>query len=133
MSDIPLDPINRQASKVFDKGEQVELRTSQNYVCSKEPIPILTDEHLIAQFSVNITGVTRGRLTVIGKALDVKARWVVRCSCGNYELRRSKVMTQEFLPESAARCAECQIQLIGKSFFKRDKNTLLIEDITNGN
>lgn len=44
---------------------------------------------------VDLTGIRSGRLTVLGIAVDVSAngtRWVVRCVCGSYELRRTRYL-----------------------------------------
>jgi len=42
----------------------------------------------------NLTGHQFGRLTVVGKIRKdwscPKARWVVRCACGDFEVRKSK-------------------------------------------
>ena len=42
----------------------------------------------------DLTGMKQGRLTVVGKAkkdwIIPNARWIVRCSCGDFELRKSK-------------------------------------------
>ena len=128
MSDIPLDPINRQAAKVFYKGEQVEVRKSETYLHSRDPIPVVTDKLLLASIKeqFDLTGKKRGRLTVIGKARDIKGRWVVRCSCGNYEVRKASALTGEYLPEQAARCVECCIGFKKRHGGDHENNTTLI-------
>lgn len=125
MSDFPLDPINRQAAKVFDKGEQVEVKKSETYLHSRDPIPVVTDKVILNTFTKDLTGKKRGRFTVIGKARDIKGRWVVRCSCGNYEVRKAATLTREYLQEDTSRCLECRIGFERRPESERKANTTL--------
>lgn len=60
---------------------------------------------------VDVTGKRMGRLTVVGilhepdAKPDRKARWVVRCACGDYEVRTAKSI-KKAAPEN--RCFNCE-------------------------
>jgi len=67
----------------------------------------------------DLTGTKIGRLTVVGlldsRSHDKGARWLVRCSCGDYEARRSKALKN---PNNAGdRCDLCRHQV----FLKREQ------------
>lgn len=109
----PQAPINRQAAASIGRGrEEFPERVEAWHEHQRVPFPTKALPETIAE---DLTGRIVGRLTVIG-LLDQRAhygrpskgaRWVVRCVCGAYELRRSAVLIDPaYAPK--ARCAECE-------------------------
>lgn len=82
-------PVNRVAKRVLEKGvthtpprkviKQLHWDTPPK-MCET---PITTPD---------LTGETFGSLTVIGWYAEGKKSWVVKCSCGKYETRKSKAI-----------------------------------------
>lgn len=55
----------------------------------------------------DLTGLKKGRLTVVGRCDTVNgngSKWLVRCTCGRYEVRRTKAL-RPVNPND--RCNEC--------------------------
>lgn len=93
----PLYPSDKVAGRVASRGEHFEWSPPSTTVHSSDPIPhrAPTAAELIMPEFVDLTGLKSGRLTVLGIAIDATAngtRWVVRCVCGSYELRRTKYL-----------------------------------------
>ncbi|MCC4240338.1 hypothetical protein [Thalassospira povalilytica] len=95
-------PIDRVAVRVAGKG--YEYRPDKKIQTADQPTPIPTRK--VPESIPDITGLTRGRLTVIGLARDTKKRWVVRCNCGTYSLRTAKAMKNEENVQD--RCEHCR-------------------------
>ena len=100
-------PINRLAASTRDmSGETWEPETKSSNVrliAPPEMKPVPPD-------SPNLTGKQFGRLKVIGMAAAYKnpARWVVRCSCGSYEFRRtSALLTTDVEKQRRFLCSHC--------------------------
>ncbi|MBX4889795.1 hypothetical protein [Rhizobium bangladeshense] len=93
----PLLPSDKVAGRVAAKGEHFEWCPPSTTVHSSDPIPHRAPtaaERVMPEF-VDLTGIKSGRLTVLGMAVEVSAngtRWVVRCVCGSYELRRTRYL-----------------------------------------
>lgn len=93
----PLLPGDKVAGRVASRGEHFEWSPPSTSVHSSDPIPHRAPtaaERIMPEF-VDLTGLRSGRLTVIGIAVDATAngtRWVVRCVCGAYELRRTRYL-----------------------------------------
>lgn len=93
----PLFPSDKVAGRVAARGEHFEWSPPEHWVHSSDPIPRRAPtpvERAMPAF-VDLTGLRSGRLTVLGIAIDVTVngtRWVVRCVCGSYELRRAKYL-----------------------------------------
>jgi len=91
----PLYPSDKVAGRVAARGEHFEWSPPSTSVHSSDPIPHRAPtaaERAMPEF-VDLTGIKSGRLSVLGMAVDVSAngtRWVVRCVCGAYELRRTR-------------------------------------------
>ena len=96
-------PINKTAALVAAKGFQYKANTPVNAVTSKTPLPT---KKFTGQKKLDLTGVIKGRFTVVGFSGDVKAKWVVRCLCGNYEHRTSKAINNP--KNTTERCYECR-------------------------
>ncbi len=85
------DPINSTAAMMLCKGEQYTSKKKGNGGDSELPIPIRA---LPWNADKTLIGKRRGKLTVLGISFK-KYRWVVRCDCGMYSLRKSKSMNNE--------------------------------------
>lgn len=89
-------PLNSTAASVVSKGYQYTPARKIEGKHSDFPLKIRP----IPRGSVDLCGKKFGRFTVIGLHDDVEDRgngkkygsWVVRCSCGRYENRRSKAI-----------------------------------------
>jgi len=102
-------PINVTAAKVLFKGEDFtpdkKILTAHSY----SPFPT----RLVPKNSVDLTGESVGRLTVIGLA-EKRGMWVVRCDCGRYTMRRAKAIRNQ--NNTYDRCDACRHLL----FLKRE-------------
>ena len=105
-------PINRVAFDVSSQGTHFSFQPRQlNVVRSDIPLPVTTR---CIPGEEDFTGRILGRLTVIGRSDEpIKnewfphIKWVVRCSCGWYERRRSKVL-REMKPQDQM-CSSCKL------------------------
>lgn len=110
----PLMPFDKTAGQVAARGESFEYTPPETVVHSETPIETrqATHREKLDPLFVDLTGVKGGRLTVIGIAATSpvdKRRWVVRCKCGDYEVRRAKIIKQWLTEEfnGHAMCHEC--------------------------
>jgi len=87
-------PVNRVAVWVSLRGENFVPNKVVLTNDSWTPIPTRKAKkvELNTDGFVDLTGRRFGRFTVIGIAKDIKARWVVRCSCGIYSTRSAKAI-----------------------------------------
>jgi 5-methylcytosine-specific restriction protein A len=103
-------PINRPTLNVASEGNHFSFDSKYlNNVRSDIPLPITTRQ--LSAGKEDMTGRVFGRLTVIGQADRPtnawgKMRWVVRCACGFYELRRSSGLREGRM--EAQMCSACQ-------------------------
>ena len=102
-------PVNHTAAAVV-LGKGVHFIPNKIITTGDSELPIptkpLTRHELSQPQFVDLTGKKFGRFTVIGKSRDHGARWVVRCSCGKYSLRKTKAINN---PSNAQdRCEECR-------------------------
>ncbi len=82
-------PVNRTAGVVVGEGyaytpnKKIQTADQANPILTK-PVPLEVRE--------NLTGKRVGRFVVVGYSASdgSKAKWVVRCDCGIYSLRRHK-------------------------------------------
>lgn len=105
-------PLNREASTVRDgQGEHwsPDIPPSvRHFKAPPQPVAVLP------AVSMDLTGRKIGRLTVIrfhGYSGDGKAKWplqnwLVRCTCGDYELRRADRLRKMADPDAC--CFICQ-------------------------
>lgn len=104
-------PLNRSAAVVRD-GRSMDVATvterPPGYVCSDLPLPTREpkSESTAAGWR-DLRGVRFGRMVVVGMSATVAKRWVVRCSCGRYELRKSATIKDLDRPEAQGMCFEC--------------------------
>lgn len=104
-------PVNSGARRVLGGGAHWKPKTGVDKTFVREevgtlptrPVPLATKPH-------DLTGKTFGQLTVKGLGLKKKgnasAAWVVRCSCGAWEHRKSKALTNPGDPALLA-CRDC--------------------------
>lgn len=108
-------PIDKIAALVVHKPKEQtrDFRRIEGYISSMSPLPLGVFNGIKEH---DLTGVKYGRLTVIGFALfrpnnwktsTNSARWVVKCSCGRYEIRTTKSIKKAYT--QSARCRECQL------------------------
>ncbi len=116
-------PIDRVAARVLKEGEHYEPRRIPNKFSllyhSETPLPIRPTP----VDAPKLVGITFGRLSVIGLHATVNGLWVVRCTCGNYEGRRTKAILNP--KNKYDRCAKCEHLRHIKSnyhFLKTGKN-----------
>lgn len=102
-------PVNKITAIVVsdNKEDQREFRRTHK-VSSMIPLPVKQFEGLK---KYDLSGARCGRFTVIGQFDNGKkylngARWVVRCSCGRYEVKRTKTIKN---PHDGQMCSECGI------------------------
>lgn len=108
MREIALrEPIDRTAAAVTCKGVSFTCKLQRDSFISKTPLPlksIARNNSLDPNFK-DFTGLKVGSLTVLGLSRYQKKRWVVKCICGNYTVRRAKSLSNDL---SSNKCAECQ-------------------------
>ncbi len=108
-------PQSATAARVVSRGEHYEPainygdhRHSDTPIATFALNEITNPQHLAR--ARQIIGVKFGRFTVIGYAREQNpnknARWVVRCSCGNYEIRKAKAIRNR--TNSEDRCQDCR-------------------------
>jgi hypothetical protein len=113
-------PQDAVAARVTSSGEHYEpvLDLENRFhtdICPRlKRVDRMTPEQAVV--AAELVGLVVGRLTVIGamraNAVDLKSdgtRWVVRCSCGRYEIRRSKGLRRAIRKGTAAShcCVVC--------------------------
>src|SRR5690242_129619 len=92
----PLLPGDKVAARVAGRGEHFDFNPDRGKIHSSLPIAwrAPTDADRMIPTFTDLTGTAIGRLKVLGIATEVEvtkgSRWVVRCVCGAYEVRRAK-------------------------------------------
>ncbi len=111
----PLQPLDEVAGRVTSKGEHFDFEMSSGQVHASVPLPVRRVERLdkCKPNFRDFTGVRVGRLTVLGiSTIKVKdrMRWVVKCLCGSYEVRKARSLTRyiDGLNLNEPRCAWCE-------------------------
>lgn len=110
----PLMPFDKTASQVAGRGVHFEWEPNREQVHSDLPIKTrqATPRELKDPNYRDLTGAKIGRLRVMGIASfssQEKRRWVVRCQCGDYEIRRAKFIKACLSGENTdeAMCMSC--------------------------
>lgn len=105
-------PLDKTAASVTSKGEHwTPARSVEEWhVHSETPLPMKPIPMLDG--TKGLAGAKFGRLTVMGhytgpKSKNTRARYVVRCACGDYEIRSAKAIRQA---DPDAACAKCEYQ-----------------------
>lgn len=117
-------PVDRVAYRVIKKAKPEDkweptYKIDRNKAFSRERLELvpLPHEMAVRQVAKQVTGQRRGRMTVLGyagktEAKHCKARWVVRCDCGNYE-HRTQILRWIGTDADDA-CVECRARLWSK-------------------
>lgn len=116
-------PINRLAGAVTsESSNRYESCKRVTATESETPMPLrrIDSQTRNSGNFDNLTGIKFGRLTVVGMHLNLNGRWVCRCTCGRYVVRRKKSILN---PENSGdRCSLCQhlAFLKREDYFKRN-------------
>jgi hypothetical protein len=95
-------PADKTAAIVVQRGERFESQKKMGGLHWKTQPPTRIDDWV----KVDLTGKRYGRLQVIGLHAYLKKRWVVRCACGDYEVRSAKAINN---PQNFGdRCYNCR-------------------------
>lgn len=107
---IGLRPSNKEAAMSTNggKGQPLETKAFNDGLGRDLPFPLkpITPDVRANRGFVDLTGQVNGRLTFLGLSRDHKspARWVARCACGKYVLRRFRGA----MDPATDRCADCE-------------------------
>lgn len=104
-------PANATAARVVARGESFEYRAHEG--CTDSPLPLQTmplPVDAVPQLP-DLTGLRVGRLRVIGFSANRNARWVCRCDCGMYTLRKTSALRRG----TAAPCDQCYLLAASKA------------------
>lgn len=99
-------PVDRTASNVTSTGTHFEPSFERAIRDQREPYPTRPiPPSPTAKITSALIGMRYGRMQVIGLSRDILGRWVVRCACGIYTLRRFSAIRN---PENNNDCcSEC--------------------------
>ena len=102
-------PVDGTAARVITRGESFEYRVQSWSQDSALPLPVREPPNTPS--FVDLTGLRIGRLVVIGFSADRNARWVCRCDCGTYTLRKTPALRAG----TAAPCDQCYLMATSKA------------------
>lgn len=102
-------PVNSTAARVVSPGTSHAYTPDPCHVVSDTPLPVL--HGVESPTFQDLTGTTFGRLTVIGYSATHKGRWVCRCVCGNYILRKTATVKSGL----GAMCESCHMLQLAKA------------------
>ena len=116
MDRLHTQPINGNAARVIQSGDHFEPRKNIQTVHKSAPpeMELKIPKAMPTSFD-DLTGVKRGRLTVAGLLKGSFKRWVCRCDCGMYTVRRAKALKNP--SNTQDRCDECR----HLAFLKREE------------
>lgn len=101
-------PVDRVAARVvFARGEHHSFKEIEGSVNSSLPLETRypTAQECGQPTFQDFTGTKFGRLIVLGISRDVKARWVCKCVCGNYVLRKTPAVKGAAADACCDQCA----------------------------
>lgn len=107
-------PINGTAARVMGRGESFEFTghpTTTDSSLPHETRPIPDDYRLNGDF-VDFTGQQIGRMRVVGLAVKKGGRWVCKCHCGAYVLRKASALRGPLAGQSP--CDQCYLLAVAK-------------------
>lgn len=125
LNTIPRDIVAKRV--VYDDGDHYIPSTKSIGQCySTSPLPIRKTNTLPLKILNDpnfhdYTGFKFGNFTVMGLfALDKFDKWVLRCCCGCYEIRRTTILKKNPTAIDQTRCLACVDleRLRNKEFFK---------------
>lgn len=107
-------PVDKTAALVISRGESFSYRRS--LTSNDSEMPLETKE--IPEGTPDFRGKKFGRMTVIGYSATKRKRWVCRCVCGTYTLRRLEVVEKG---DEKNTCDQCNFHAINmkKEFMRR--------------
>lgn len=123
-----LRPINSTAARVVSVGTAYvpDKKVNGLEFANRPALRPITRFDRVNQGFKDVTGQKRGRLVAIGLLNEVGIRWVARCGCGVYVVRKAKAMVNP--SNDADACAECLHVMYLKrneQFRRTGKNALL--------
>lgn len=95
-------PINKQTAIVVSEGYSFESKKIIQAADSHLPIPTIK----LSNGMKDLTGIKFGKFVVIGFAKKDPDRWVVKCFCGVYTIRKARAITNP--NNTVDQCAMCQ-------------------------
>ena len=95
-------PINSTAAAVTSNGQHHEYKATHLIYDSPFPMPTWLPGN--PNF-IDMTGQRFGRLTVFGYSKEFPHKWVCRCACGMYCIRKTKALTSTTHP--VIPCHQC--------------------------
>jgi len=96
-------PVDKTAAMVTRAGVHFKPKMkASEHVTSPLPLPIWKGTH---KSGFDLTGHKCGQMLVTGLSLNKRGRWVVKCVCGNYELRKAKSIRNP--KNQGDKCREC--------------------------
>lgn len=118
-------PSDATAAKVTGRGEHWDPKKAvrDTHIHSEVPLPFTDIPNDPGTVGLR-AGLTFGRLTVLGKhiakrAWDGKARYVVRCVCGSYEVRSARAIRNA---DPKASCEACSYQRTIREGYHKDRD-----------
>jgi hypothetical protein len=108
-------PIDKTAAMVLAKGES--FVSKKKIVAVHRDAPIKTKP--TPYNSEDLTGAQFGSFTVCGLSVNHKGKWVVRCRCGRWSLRRAAAIKNP--ANEGDCCEECRqlVYLRRSEYFRR--------------
>jgi hypothetical protein len=112
--DIPLTPIDKTAALVCSKGIRADIDSIQYEHHWQAPRPVAPAAVARAFADEDMTGECFGRFTVVGLHTDSlfcvldSPQWLVRCVCGDYELRDSLQLRERVAKGHEPMCCVCR-------------------------
>ncbi len=103
-------PVNKTAALVVGSSKERHLNhKSPNAYESETPYKTMDRLPFHSRKTLkDLTGIKTGRLTVLGYSSEYKRRWVVRCDCGRYCLRKNKPLTEKRTGKVELMCSGCE-------------------------
>jgi len=110
----PLLPINSTAARVVSAGTHyvADKKHGSAVYELKPPTRRATLKERQLPGYLDLIGVRRGRLVVVGQADVAALNWVARCDCGSFVIRTNKAMRNA--ANEADACEECRHILYAK-------------------
>ena len=98
------DAATRDTAIAVSGGEQ--YHNPKKITCAHWEIQPPLRRYVNCNNFVDLSGRKVGRLTVLGLHAKLPGAWVVRCSCGDFETRKAKAISN---PENFGdRCSKCR-------------------------
>jgi hypothetical protein len=112
-------PVDKTAAMAFAKGEHYEPDTKIDCEHWDTAPPLPVRPHNVE----DLTGIQFGRLTVVGwyapaAGSDKGTKWLVRCACGDFEVRRAKVIKRPGPGFHSCRKCGFQKHVKARAFFE---------------